>query len=99
MFLATLYFVLPLLGKSRPPLAFSSAESFREYQRQQPPPHPRPRPQIALLVRWGWEREVSLLDPQQPRLGSGARAARHLPAIFLPWFLFPTFCIDLACGQ
>ena len=31
MFLATLYFVLPLLGKSRPPLAFLSAESFREH--------------------------------------------------------------------
>lgn len=29
MFLATLYFALPLLGKSRPPLDFLSAESFR----------------------------------------------------------------------
>ena len=41
MFLATLYFVLPLLGKSRPPLAFLSAESSWRVLEAAPRPPPK----------------------------------------------------------
>lgn len=79
MFLATLYFALPLLGKSRPLLAFLPMSLSEGYSQRPPtPPHP-PSPNCgagALAV--GGRSFVlgkGILRPQHPRLGGGDGAA------------------------
>lgn len=59
MFLATLYFALPLLGKSRPPLDFLSAESFRRAALH-PARKKKKKKKFAARVRRMWDRKVSL---------------------------------------
>lgn len=59
MFLATLYFVLPLLGKLRPPLAFLSAESSWRVLEAAPQYPLPPQKKIAARARSVWDREVS----------------------------------------
>lgn len=89
MFLATLYFALPLLGKSRPLLAFLTQSLSKRVPCSG---HSR----IAPWVPWIWVEEVSLgCEEVQAflRLGSGGSAA------LCGWFYFAVLIITQPDGH
>lgn len=89
MFLATLYFALPLLGKSRPLLAF-----FTQSLSKRVPCSGHSR--IAPWVPWIWVEEVSLgCEEVQAFLGLGSGGS----AALCGWFYFAVSIITQADGH
>lgn len=90
MFLATLYFALPLLGKSRPLLAFFFTQSLSK--RVPCSGHSR----IAPWVPWIWVGEVSLgCEEVQAFLGLGSGGS----AALCGWFYFAVLIITQPDGH